>query len=205
MAAARETRHALIAIARRRQRPGSGSSLEFLRRRTAEMQWPDLTPVLQDILWAAIGAVATRAYMPERVTRDLDAAIRAEDAPRARERLQQAGWRHVGELSVGGSRWADPTGQEVDIVELADGWTEEAIALAQANRDQQGLPILPLPYLVLTKLRAGRVQDVADISRMLGQATEEQLQAVRDVVATYSPEDLEDVESLAALGRRELE
>jgi hypothetical protein len=93
----------------------------------------------------------------------------------------------------------------VDIVELADGWTEEAIALAQANRDQQGLPILPLPYLVLTKLRAGRVQDVADISRMLGQATEEQLQAVRDVVATYSPEDLEDVESLAALGRRELE
>ena len=65
-------RRILIDIARRRIRPGTGSAPEFLRRRTAMNPWPDLRPVLTGIPWVVVGAVATRAYMPERATKDLD-------------------------------------------------------------------------------------------------------------------------------------
>ena len=65
-------RRTLIEMARRRQQPGAGSGEAFLRERTAQKQWPDLDPVLAPIAWAIVGAVATRHYMPERATRDLD-------------------------------------------------------------------------------------------------------------------------------------
>ena len=41
--------------------------------------WPDLRIVLQGIRWAVVGAVATRAYMPERMTRDLDILVHYRD------------------------------------------------------------------------------------------------------------------------------
>lgn len=67
------------------------------------------------------------------------------------------------------------------------------------------LPVLGLPYLVLMKLTAMRSQDWADVSRMLGLATEADLEEVRDVVRRYSPEDVEYLEALIMLGRREVQ
>jgi hypothetical protein len=67
------------------------------------------------------------------------------------------------------------------------------------------LPVLGLPYLVLIKLTAMRSQDWADVSRMLGLATEADLEEVRDVVRRYSPEDVEDLEALIMLGQREVQ
>lgn len=67
------------------------------------------------------------------------------------------------------------------------------------------LPVLGLPYLVLMKLTAMRSQDWADVSRMLGLATEADLEEVRDVVRRYSPEDVEDLEALIMLGQREVQ
>ena len=84
-------------------------------------------------------------------------------------------------------------------------WWIETIADAQANRDGQGLPIVPLPYLVLIKLRAGWVQDIADATRMLGQAGEATLDTVRMLFAQHAPEDMQDLESLIELGRLELQ
>ena len=55
------------------------------------------------------------------------------------------------------------------------------------------------------KLKASRAQDLADISRMLGVATEESIQTVRTTIDQYLPEALEDVESLTALGKLEYE
>lgn len=63
--------------------------------------------------------------------------------------------------------------------------------------------MLPLPYLVLMKLQAGRVQDVADLARMLGQASAAQLAVVRRLCTMWRPEDLEDLESLIVLGQLE--
>jgi hypothetical protein len=169
------------------------------------MQVPDLAPILGPIPWAVVGAVATRLYMPERTTRDLDIAVRNEDVLEVRRRLAEAGFKYQRELSIGGSSWLSPEGIQVDVLELAEPWLAQALLEAQRNRDAQGLPVLPLPYLVLMKFQAGRVQDLADATRMLGQAEEEVLGAVRRLFAHYSPADLEDLESLIMLGRMEIQ
>ena len=168
------------------------------------MMWPDLTSILSPIQWAVIGAVATRLYMPERMTQDLDIVIRTIDGSQVRQKLTEAGFIYQGELSIGGSSWLTPNEELIDILEGNDIWWADAIADAQANRDAQGLPIIPLPYLVLIKLRAGRVQDIADVTRMLGQAGETTLEAVRTLFAQHAPEDMQDLESLIELGRLEL-
>jgi len=192
-----------IALARRRQRPGSGSPLAFLLKRTADVQWPDLSGVL-DVPWCVVGAVATRLYMPERATADLDVAVAGADADRAVTAVRTAGFESLGDLSIGGSAWRTPEGQAVDLLYLLDEWAGEAIAEAQGNRDLQGLPVMPLPYLAILKLDASRLQDVADLGRMLGQAGDDQLAAVREAVARWRPADSEDLEALIASGRWEL-
>lgn len=182
-----------IEMVRRRQRPGAGSVPEFLARRTARVTWPDLTEALGDIPWCAVGAVATRHYMPERATADLDAAVAAADAAAAQERLRAAGYTYLGALSIGGSSWRSPSGAVVDLLELGEPWAADALAQARRNRDPQGLPIIPLPYLVIMKLDASRHQDVADLARMLGQATDAQLAQVRDAVSRWRPADMDDL------------
>ncbi|MFH1141749.1 MAG: hypothetical protein V1724_08855 [Chloroflexota bacterium] len=197
-------RRQLIALALKRQRPGTGSAPTTLKERTAVMQYPDLSRALTGIPWAIVGGVATRLYMPERATLDLDVAVLASDAAEARMRLQDAGYRYVGDLSIGGSTWGSPSGQEVDVLELTTPWASDALAQAQSNCDPQGLPVLPLPYLVLMKLQAGRIQDLGDVARMLGQADEDTLAQVRQLFRRYAPGDIEDMESLITLGKLEL-
>jgi hypothetical protein len=168
-------------------------------------QWPDLTDTLGAIPWATVGAVATRHYMPERATVDLDVLVERASAARVRQRLQESGFRYSGELSVGGSTWTAPDGTGVDVLESDETWVNDALEQAQENRDLQGLPVLPLPYFILMKLRSGRAQDIADITRMLGQANDQQLEAVREVIGKLEPSAAEDVESMVTLGRLEFE
>jgi hypothetical protein len=169
------------------------------------MVWPNLTPILSPIQWAVVGAVATRLYMPERMTQDLDIVIQVADSPQARQKLLAAGFVYQGELSIGGSSWRMPDGKGIDMLEGSTPWWADAIAGAQMNRDAQGLPIIPLPYLALMKFQAGRAQDIADVTRMLGQADESALNVVRSLFAEYAPDDVEDLESLIELGRLELQ
>lgn len=200
-----ETRALILAIARRRQKPGTGSSLEFMRRRTAMKQWPDPTDALHEIPWATVGGVATRHYAPERATIDLDILVERATARSVRERLQQAGFSLAGELTVGGSTWHAPAGTSIQVHESEEPWVGVALQLAQENRDLQGLPILPLPYFVLMKLRSGRTLDIADIVRMLGLASDADLDLVRDVSSRFEPDAQEDVESMIALRRLEMQ
>ncbi len=167
--------------------------------------WPDLGAALGDIPWATVGAVATRHYMPERATADLDVMVAGPDAPEARKRLAAAGYRYVHDLTVGGSTWQTPEGVALDVLEAVQPWAKTALAEAQTNRDLQGLPVLPLAFLVLMKLQSGRVQDLGDVTRMLGQADEDSLGRVREVVRAYEPQAVEDVEQMILLGRLELE
>ena len=197
-----QRRRILINICRRRIRPGTGSSLEFLRRRTAMNPWPDLRPVLQSIPWVIVGAVATRAYMPERATKDLDILVRREDGDEVRARLEAAGYTFVTHLAVPGFLVHSPEGVEVDVVLGDDPWLDEA--LAHPRQDPAGFPVLDLPYLVLMKMESSLAQDVADLSRMLGLASDEELAAVRAVVARYAPTEMDDLESLIYLGRFEM-
>jgi len=198
----RKRRRFLIDLCRRRARPGSGSAMEFLTQRCADNPWPDLRPILQGIPWAITGAVATRAYMPERATKDLDILVRWEDGNAVRQRLEAAGYRYVASLAIPGFLVCSPDGVEIDVILGDYPWLTEA--LAKPRQDAAGYPVLDLPYLVLMKLASSRVQDIADIARMLGLAPDEELARVRAVVARYAPADMEDLESLIFLGRIEV-
>jgi len=195
-------RRVFLDIARRRARSGTGSALSFLEQRMATKQWPDLSSTLGNIPWAVIGGVATRAYMPERATQDLDILIAQADAEAAHARLRSAGFEPLGSLSIGGTAWRTPTGVLMDLVESQEPWVDEALENLQT--DAQGLPVPSLPYLVLIKVHASRTQDLADVSRMLGLASEEQRQETRQLFAKWLPDAQEDLESLIALGELEL-
>ena len=197
----RARRRVFLDIALRRARPGTGSALSLLRERAAIRNWPDLTSVLRNIPWAVAGEVATRAYMPERVTQDLDILIRQPDAPKVHACLQSAGFVYVQNLSIGGTVWQTPEGILLDIVESSEPWASEALEKTQTDR--QGLPVLSLPYLVLMKVIASRTQDLADASRMLGLASDAERQAAREIFAKWWPGALEDLESLIVLGELE--
>jgi hypothetical protein len=191
-------RKTLIDIAIRRQRPGTGSNLR--RGDTALREWPDLTDILRDVPWAVAGGVATRNYMPERGTQDLDVLVRSADLRRAESLFEHAGFEKTGELSIGGSTWRLPDATPVDLIEGRGPWVADALRLAGTNRDQQGLPVLTLPYLVLMKMESDRIIDSGDIARMVGMADEDARAATREVVGKHRPEFVEDLESIIALG-----
>ncbi len=165
--------------------------------------WPDLRQILQGIDWMIIGGVATRAYMPERLTKDLDILVRRGDGQEVIEKLKQAGYKVVSQLAVPGYLLQSPEGVEVDVLFGRYRWLDEAFA--QLERDMAGYPVISLPFLVILKLAANRSRDVGDLSTMLGWASDETLDKVRAVVARYSPEDSADLESLIFIGKKERE
>lgn len=191
-----ERRRRYLEIALRRVRPGTGSSMHFYRRR----DWTELPVDISQIRtpFTVIGAVATRLYMPERATRDLDILVHSDDAAALAAELIELGLVRMGDLSIGGSSWSTDSGYEIDVVESNLPWTHEAIA--KSNRSPDGLPIAGLPFLVLLKMNASRGVDIGDLSRMLGLASPAELDEVRRVVRLYQPEDADDLEGLIALG-----
>lgn len=165
--------------------------------------WPDLRDSLQGIAWAVVGGVATRAYMAERMTKDLDILVRTSDGEEVISRLKEAGFQVESALALRGHVLRSPDGIEIDVLFGQYGWLNEAFA--HLKTDPVGYPVLALPYLIVMKFEAGRTQDWADISRMLGFASDHDLDEVRQVVARYSPEDVEDLESLIFIGKKERE
>jgi len=198
----RQRRRFLIDMCKRRIRPGAGSATEFLRQRTAMNPWPDLRGVLKGIPWLIVGGVATRVYMPERATQDLDVLVRQEDEAKVLDCLQAAGYKVISHLATGGWLAHSPEGAELDILLGNAPWLNEA--LANPRLDPAGYPVIDLPYLTLMKLESSRSLDMGDLARMLGLASEQELERVRQVVEQYSPQDLEDLESLIYLGKLEL-
>jgi hypothetical protein len=199
----RQVRRLLIEMSLRKQKPGSGSAHEFLRKRTALNPWPDFREILKGIDWVIIGGVATRAYMPERMTKDMDILVSRSDGEEVIARLQQAGYTVLSRLAVPGYLMRSPEGREIDVLFGKQKWLREA--LVHPERDPAGYPVIGFSYLILLKITAARPQDWADVSRMTGLASEDQLNEARAVVARYSPEDSEDLEALILLGQRELE
>lgn len=165
--------------------------------------WPDLRPILKGINWALIGGVATRAYMAERMTKDMDILVHSREGETVIQRLKDAGYRVKSRLAVPGYLLISPEGIELAVLFGDYPWLEEA--LANPSHDPAGYPVLGLPYLVILKLAAERAQDWADVSRMLGWASDADLDAVRAAVARYAPQDLEDMEALIFLGKKERE
>jgi hypothetical protein len=164
--------------------------------------WPDLRGVLKDMPWVIVGGVATRAYMPERATQALDVLVRREDEKAVLDRLRASGYEVASPLAIGGWLVRSPEGVEVDILLGSQPWLDEA--LAHPHLDPAGYPVIDLPYLALMKMEANRSLDIGDLGRLLGLASEPDLDRVRQAVEQYSPQDLEDLESLIYLGKLEL-
>ena len=191
-----------IAIALRRVRSGSGSPEAFLRRKTLANPIIDLRRFIKKVPFLVIGGFATRLYMPERMTLDLDILVRIEDVSEAEQELIRRGCQKVGPLAIGGTTWILPEKTTLAVVIIDEAWVKEAVEHPRIASD--GLTYIDLPYLALMKLQSSRVQDIADISRMVGCADEKALQKTRDIIQRYHPEDLEDLESLILLGQLEM-
>jgi hypothetical protein len=164
--------------------------------------WPDLIKILEGIPWAVTGGVATRIYMPERSTKDIDILISRENCQKAWERFKEAGFSVASTLDAPYFVARGLDVPEVDVICADFPWLPAA--LASPRRDPSGNPVLDLPYLILMKLRANRAVDIGDMTRMLGLASESDVQRVREVVRTHVPEDADDLEALILLGRMEI-
>jgi hypothetical protein len=164
--------------------------------------WPDLRGVLAGLEWAVVGGVATRAYMPERMTQDLDILVHVNDAPETVRRLEAAGYHFEGSLTFPGAILRSREGVEVDVLFGSFAWVHDAVS--NTRQDPAGFPVVALPYLVLLKMWATRDQDWTDITRMLGLASEDDLETVRQVISQHSPEDSEDLQTMIFLGKQEV-
>ncbi|MBU1660201.1 MAG: nucleotidyltransferase family protein, partial [Chloroflexi bacterium] len=198
---ARQKRHFLIRMALRRVKPGTGSAPEFMKERTAMQPWPDLREVLRGIDWVIVGGVATRVYMPERLTKDLDILVRAEDREKAIEKLKQAGYHIISKLAVPGYQMRSPEGVDVDVLFGDYRWLDEA--LSHQEQDSAGYPVIGLPYLAMMKMEASRGRDLSDLYILLGWAEDDELDHVREAVGKYMPEEIEDIESVIFIGQHE--
>lgn len=165
--------------------------------------WPDLRPILQGIPWVIVGGVATRAYMPERMTKDLNILVHEKDGEETVRRLEQAGYQVVSQLAIGGYLMLAPDGVELDVLFGKYPWLVEA--LSRPQQDAAGYPVIGLPYLVMMKMSAQRTRDMGDLGTLLGWASDEALEEVRAVVKKYAPEDMEDLEALIFIGKKERE
>ena len=197
-----QRRKLYIEIALRRCRPGSGSSLEFLRKRTWNRAVTNIKAIIKTTPFVVIGGIATRLYMPERMTEKIEILVLTEDADNIYRELAEAGSIKVGELSIGGSSWQLPDGSILDVIESQQPWV--AVAIANPNTAPDNLPIIGLPYLIIMKLQASRGIDMGDLTRMLGGADKTALELVRKTVKTYLPDAVEDLESLIVLGKLEM-
>ena len=198
-----QRRRDYLSMAELRAGRGAGTHRDVLRERTARYPTPLLNDYLGDVPFAVVGGIATRLYMQERATLDVDALVSPMHLGSAEAALETAGATKVGSLTKGGSSWRLPDGSSLDVLAPDSSWTEEAVTSAVSGPDD--LPYVRLPFLVLMKLVSGRLQDLADISRMLGAADEQSLRETRDVVLRYRPQDAEDLESMVRLGKLEYE
>ena len=195
-------RRAFLNLVKKRVKPGTGSSLNFLSQRTWHYPVTNLSNILKQAPFVVVGGIATRLYMPERMTLDIDILIKAQDSHLVYQDLESANAQRKGDLSIPGSQWELADKTSLDVLEGDAPWVEDAIA--NPNYAPDGLPVIKLPYLVLMKLSVSRTQDLADVSRMLGSAKQTELTQVREVVNEYLPTAKEDLESLIDLGQLEV-
>jgi hypothetical protein len=194
-------RKQFIALVMKRVQPGTGSGLDFLERRTYMQPVTNLKAIIKKTPFVIVGGLATRLYMPERLTLDLDILVLTQKAPQLYQELEQAGSKRLGMLNIEGTQWQLPDATSLYVLETQENWATKAIATPNFAPD--GLPYIALPYLVLMKLQASRSQDIADVSRMMGGVQEPNLTEVKKVIQAYLPDAIEDLESLIMLGQLE--
>ncbi len=190
----------LIDMVKKRVNKGSGSQNQFNGSSAFSQTLPKLDTIFKHTPYVIVGGMATRMYMPERMTLDVNILIRATESSNLDKELMDSSRSLIGPLSIGGATWKLPDGTFLDVIVSQAPWAEKAIDTHKIGPD--GLPYVDLPFLIIMKLESGRTQDIADISRMLGFANES-MHNVRNIIEKHMPHELEDLESLITLGKLE--
>ncbi len=191
----------IISMVNRRVKPGCGSSIELLKSRTWTQHTPDISKIIQKTPYVITGGIATKLYMAEINSSNLDIFVLHEDAKLINQELQNTSAYYLQDLDYGGTLWVLPDDTLLSVIYLNEPWAKDAIY--NPNFSPHGLPVVKLPYLVLTKLRLSRFKDLADLSRMLGGASNLELDEVRKIIKLYYSEALEDMEEILWAGRLE--
>jgi hypothetical protein len=203
------------AAARRRAGPGGTAepSFDLPSEQRADHGVEGLERIFDDLEVCLVGAHAAAAYAPERATHNIDYFTAPAHYETALLRLHEAGYTKQHEMTFAsprlelfGSAWLD-AGRTVSVGLLSSTgtWVEEAFAAARAD-NVTGDRVMPLPFLILMKLDASRVQDQADMSHILGRCSLETVEHVVDTVRrhyTSDPAAADDVRHYATLGRWE--
>ena len=100
-----QKRKQFISLVMKYVKKGAGSSIEFLNSRSWTYAVTNLNDIIKQAAFVIVGGVATRLYMPERMTLDLDILVKAEDAQLIYEDLYRAKGQKIGDLSIAGSQW----------------------------------------------------------------------------------------------------
>ncbi len=184
----------LIKMAQRRAKAGSGSQVKIGCTKNMEfLQFIQTSFML-------VGGHATALYMPERQTQDIDLLIHPENENKIHQEFLNQGGKLEGQLSIGGTSW-NLNNNSLDIILCEGDWFYKAY---QEAPEKWSVKVIPLPYLVLMKMTASRMQDLTDISRMLGLADDQEIIKVKKVIKKYTdPQTLEDIEGLIQLGKLE--
>jgi len=194
-----------------RKRPsGAGSDLAFLMalERTALPVQP--AELFGNLPVLVVGDVATRAYAPERTTKDIDFLVQPHDYETARQCLKANGFAKRGNLrfpntmlGLYGEAWANGP-LEIELLSSQQPWAHEAFE-GRVN-DQTGVRVIPLAYLVLMKYESARSSDMADIERMLAPLSESATEQIIAVVKQHvdDPDVTEELRQLRLIGIAEV-
>jgi hypothetical protein len=200
----------MLNVSARKQKPGAGSNLQSLmkERRITMKWWKEVVWLLQKngVTAAVAGGVAANSYMPPRQTGDLDLVVAISDLDKAGQILKKATWNFIGALNLEhgleGTGWKQGH-NELDLLGLPGIWGQEALNEAQENLLAAKLPTVSLGYMVIMKLISARAQDSADIIKMLGAASEIEIEIARQTVYRWLPNDKEDFEQMVLFGKLE--
>ncbi len=191
---------------------GSGSDLDRLMAGPRSNAGLMASQLFGDIPVMVIGAHAANAYMPPRHTADIDFLVANHRYRDAVKKLETEGWQQTrtlvfpnANLELFGSAWHHPeTSEELDLISSPQHWVEAAFD-ATVSRAQNGVRVLPLPYLVLMKLDSARTTDQGDLGRMLGRLDDSEVEQIVTVVTNHygDPQAADDIRQYAEIGRWE--
>jgi len=208
---AKQRRRFYLERGMRKQPIGAGSNMAFLMALPRTKLAVKPQDIFGDVPFIVVGGVATRAYAPERVTKDIDFMVETDRFADAGKQLRENNFTKQNELffpnsSLGlyGEAWTKDD-LEVDVISSPQDWCKEAFR--GRVEDQTRLRVIPLPYLVLMKFDSARGVDQGDLTRMLGPLDDDKIDQIIKVVERHSgdPNVADEIRQYAQLGRWELQ
>jgi hypothetical protein len=174
-------------------------------RRALDEALAKLNPLGEE--YALIGGVALAYHGIERYTKDIDLAVTRRQCAAAETALADSTLRP---LQIGGISIETTSGVRVDLIDRRFEYTalfEEAIREARrggmiARGETREVAVVPLTYLVAMKMIADRLQDEADLEKLLNIEELDYSAARRIVLQHLGPYAAQRLDKLARAAHR---